>query len=546
MEMTKVFAGGVWHLVWLALRRDRLKLPIWLLGISGLLALMIPLLRNVYGDQQSIDTLYQTFTATPAVLFLTGPMDAPTFGAFFTLETILWWGLAIAFMNTLLVTRHTRQNEEIGAQELILSAQLPRHSGLSSALILAGKVNATLIVLIGLSFVLFDAPWSLESTWLYAFAMGAFGLVWAGLAGVVAQLVSSTRSANGILAGLIGLTFVVRGVADFLGSYRSDGVIEPAGLSWLSPFGWLQATRPLTHPDWWPLLVSVGFLLASILLAYWLLTRRDIGSGLLVARSGRLRASRLLTSSFGLTLLLQRNIFVGWLVAVLVMALTIGALVPQMSNVYESSEDLMLMIEAIGGTGELVPSFISAMLAIIVMMVVGYALHGIGRLRSEESSAHLENILALPQSRIAWLARHIIVVTFGSAIMLALNGLILAGSVNLLTDYQLDIAEYTWASISYLPLVLVFVAGYGLLFAVLPRLAGAISWLYYGYMVFMLWIGPILKFDDWVYNLSPMNYLPAVPMEEFAIRPIIVVSTITIALLLIAGLSWRQRDILTN
>lgn len=541
-----MISSGVSRLVLLAFRRDRIKLPVWLVGIAGFLALMIPLLRNIYGDQQSIDTLYQTFSATPAGLFLTGPMDAPSFGAFFTLETILWWGLAVAFLNTLMIIRHTRQNEEIGAQELILSAQVPRHGGLSSALIVAIKTNVVLAIMIALGFVLFDAPWSLESTILYATAMALFGLVWAGLASIVAQLTASTRSANGILAGLIGLSFVVRGVADFLGNRRPDGVVEPAWLSWLSPFGWMQATRPLTYPEWWPLLVSFGFLLLIIPLAYWLLARRDIGSGLLQARSGRVRASRLLVSKFGLTLLLQRNIFVGWLMAVLIMALTIGALVPQMSNVYESSEELLAMIEAIGGTGEMVPSFISAMLAIIVMMVVGYALHGISRLRSEESSGQLENILATPLSRINWLLEHFAVVAIGSAIMLICNGLVLAGSVNLMTDYRLNIIDYTLASFYYWPLVLVFVSGYLLLFGLLPRLAGAISWLYYGYMVFMLWIGPILQFDDWVYNLSPMNYLPAVPLDNFEAMPVIVISTIMLGLLVFASMFWRQRDTLSS
>lgn len=95
-----------------------------MLSVVVSLIAMVPLLKNVYGDQQSLQMVYQTFSINPAGLFITGPMDAPTFGAMMTIETLLWWGLAVAFMNVLIV-RHTRQNEETGAQELFVWKSAP-------------------------------------------------------------------------------------------------------------------------------------------------------------------------------------------------------------------------------------------------------------------------------------------------------------------------------------------------------------------------------------------------------------------------------------
>lgn len=260
--------AGLWTLIRLILRRDRIKLPIWIIGFVLLLVAMIPLLNDVYGDDESLATMHATFSASPAGLFMTGPMDAPTFGAFMTIETLLWWGIAIAFLNTLLVVRHTRHNEEIGAQELLLSGKAHRASSLAAALIVALGVNIIIAGLVCVGFEAVNVPWQTSQTWLYALAMSGFGFAWAAIAAVVVQLVESGRSANGILAGLIGVGFLTRGVGDFLGKLDASGLHQPEWISYLSPFGWLQATRPLTEPSWAPLAITALFSVIAISLAF--------------------------------------------------------------------------------------------------------------------------------------------------------------------------------------------------------------------------------------------------------------------------------------
>lgn len=536
--------AGLGVMIRLIIRRDRIKLPLWIIGFVLLLVAMIPLLRDMYGDQESLDTMHTTFSANPAGLFMTGPMDEPTFGAFMTLETLLWWGVAIAFINALLIVRHTRHNEEIGAQELLLSGQLHRASGLMAALVVAFGVNAVIAFGLALGVEAMSSEWSTSQSWLYAVAMGVFGFVWAGLAAVVVQLVESARGANGILAGLIGGGFVLRGIGDFMGTTGESGVHEPAWVSYLSPFGWLQTTRPLTQPDWQPLVVMLVFTLAMVALGFLLLSRRDVGEGLLPSRKGNLRASRLLASPLGLTLYLQRGVFIGWFLAVLAMVSTIGALVPQMGDIFDSSDSMRQTIEAIGGAGALVPSFMSAMMAIVCLMVFAYALHGLGRLRSEEASGHLENLLATSLPRFKWAGLHVAVVFMGGLLMLAATGGLLALLTNSLSEHNLDIREYTLAGLSYAPVLLVFMALYLLLFGLLPRLAGGVTWLYFGFVAFALWLGPIVQLNQAIMNLSVLEHLSAPPAESIETFPLVVLTLVSVFVATIGVLAWRRRDLI--
>ncbi|HMR72499.1 MAG TPA: hypothetical protein PKD68_00630 [Candidatus Saccharibacteria bacterium] len=538
--------AGLWTLIRLILRRDRVKLPLWIGGFVLSLLTMIPLLRDIYGSEESLRTLYATFGANPAGLFMTGPVDAPTFGALITFETLLWWGVAIAFLNTLLIVRHTRHNEEIGAQELLLSGRLHRASSLVAALVVALGVNVLIVLGLGFGMSAISASWSSGQSWLFAVAMGTTGFAWAAISAVVVQLVESGRSANGILAGLIGTSFVVRGIGDFLGKVDAASIHQPHWASNLTPFGWLQATRPLTKSDWWPLLVSAVFALCVIALGFVLLAQRDVGTGLLPSRQGKRRASRFLSTPLGLTLYLQKNIFIGWLVAVLAMVGTIGLLVPQMTEVFDNADGMRRIIQSIGGTGALVPVFLSAMIAIVCLMIFAYAIHGLSKLRNEEASGRLESLLATRLSRLRWMGLHASVVFVGGVVMLAVTGLMLSVLTNALSELSVDVWEYTLAGLSYTPILVVFIALYLLLFGLLPRAVGGVTWLYFSFVAFTFWLGPIIELSQPIMNFSVMEHIATPPVEAIKATPLLVLSAFSSIAIVVGAIAWRHRNLQTG
>ena len=535
--------AGLWEMVRLIFRRDRMKLPLFFGGFVAVFLLMIPMMRDVYGEPESLATMYATLGVNPAARFMVGPMDGPTLGALVMVKLLLWFGMALAFINTIFVVRHTRHNEEIGAQELLLSGPMRRGSGLAAALLVAFVVNAFVVTTLGVGMHYMEVSWDVEESWLFAVAIGVFGFVWAAIAGVVVQLVENGRSANGILALLIGVTFVLRGVGDFLATLGDDGLYYPMWMSTLSPFGWMQATRPLTHPDWMPLWISVGFAIVAMAIGFILLAQRDVGAGLLPSRKGRARASRLLATPLGLTWRLQWSVFIAWLAAIIVIVATIGALVPQMTDVLSDSDSMRAMIEAIGGVGEMVPTFMSAMMAIVCLMVFGYVLHGLTKLRGEEVSGRLENIVATRVTRLQWLTLHVAVVLIGGMLMLAATGGILALCVNLLSDFTIDVDEYMLASLSYAPVMLVFAALYLLLFGAFSGLASGVSWLYFGFVAFALWLGPVVGLDQAIMNLSVMEYVASPPAEAISWGVMGNIGTVAIGMGVVGIVAFRRRNI---
>ncbi len=535
-------ASGFVTVTRLILRRDRVRLSVWIGAVSLSLIAMVPMLKDVYGDSESLRTLYQTFGVNPTGLFLTGPMDAPTLGGLMTIETVLWWGLAVAFMNALFIIRHTRQNEEMGAQELLLSGQLHRRTGLLSALFVACLMNLVVAVIVGAGLGVISHEWGAQQAWLYGLSLGLFGCAWAVIAAIVAQLVESGRLANGILAGLIGGAFVMRGIGDVLGTTNSSGLVEPAWASALSPFGWLQASRALTFPEWSPLLVPFLFGIVGTFIALRLLSVRDVGAGIIPMRKGRVRARRWLKTQLGLAWHLQKTVCVGWMLGVLAMVMTIGALVPQMTDVYGSSENMMALITAMGGQGALIPTFLSAMLSVVVLMVLAYAIQALGKLRNEEASGHLEAVLATRVSRTAWLGMQVSVVLAASACMLALAGAVLALSVTTMSDFEAPVWDYIAAGLSYVPAVGLFVGIYVLLFGSMPRLANLIAWLYFGFVTFALWIAPMLQLDQWVMNLSVMSHVAAAPAETIQLVPLVILLVVALGCLGLGVAAFRYRD----
>jgi ABC-2 type transport system permease protein len=386
--------------------------------------------------------------------------------------------------------------------------------------------------------------WGDGSAWLYALSFGVFGMAWASVAAVVAQLTQSARSANSMLALFIGASFLIRGIGDFLATAGNGGLAEPGFLTYLSPFGWLEMARSLTAPNFALLLPPLICIVLVIPLAFFLLSRRDVGAGILPARTGRARASKLLKTPVGLTLYLQKNVFIGWLVGSLAMAAVIGVLTPNMADVYDVSPSAKDMIQALGGAGAMIPSLLSAMIAITAFFVVAYAIQAISRLRGEEVSRHLESLLATGFGRIKWLVLHVVFVAVGATIILVLSSGLMGGLAALGgADLSFNIGDFLLAGLSYMPMILVFIDAYVVLFGILPQIAAALAWIYAGFMFFVSWIGPMLNLPDWAMQLSLTSHIASVPAEAMKTVPLIIMLTFAICALAFGVFCWRNRNI---
>ncbi|HXV94883.1 MAG TPA: ABC transporter permease, partial [Pseudonocardia sp.] len=157
--------AGTGTLLRFALRRDRVRLVIWILAIGALATSTVSSLQTTYptaADRQARAELM----ANPAAVMLSGPsfgLDDYTLGAMVANESTLWLVFLAGIMSITLVVRHTRAEEESGRAELVRAGVVGRHTQLTAAMLLLALANTAAAVVIagGLTGTGLDAAGSL-------------------------------------------------------------------------------------------------------------------------------------------------------------------------------------------------------------------------------------------------------------------------------------------------------------------------------------------------------------------------------------------------
>jgi len=246
--------SGTSALLGLALRRDRLRLSAYLLGLAALMAGFLEMQAGQ--PRQALVEEAELFAGTPAMRMF-GVASGVSVGAVTLIRGYLLLAVLAALMSTLAVVRHTRQNEETGRAELIGAAVVGRHAGLAAAVVLTVGADVVLAGLLGLAGIVAGQP--AAGSFTAGVAVGGFGIVFGGVAAVTVQLSSTTRGANGLAAAALGLAFVLSGVGNMLGTVDASGVrLVSAWPAWLSPLGWGQQMRPFGGDHWGPLGLSAS------------------------------------------------------------------------------------------------------------------------------------------------------------------------------------------------------------------------------------------------------------------------------------------------
>jgi ABC-2 type transport system permease protein len=261
---------GSGHLVRLILRRDRIQLPLWIIGLGGMIALSALAVPGVYNTPEKVAGYAATVGASPVSYLMSGRQAAiDTIGGITANEISQVAQLGVCLMVMFQVVRHTRTEEETGRAELLRSTVLARHAatlaGLGYAVLTAlliGAITTGTMLSGGL-----DTSGSL----VYGVGLTLLGVCYAAVTLVAAQLSTSARGALGIAGAVIALGYLVRGL----------GAMQDNALVWLSPFGWAQLMNAFGDERWWPAIPLVTATAGLLALAAYLTAHRDFGGGLL-------------------------------------------------------------------------------------------------------------------------------------------------------------------------------------------------------------------------------------------------------------------------
>ncbi|MEU6645156.1 ABC transporter permease [Saccharomonospora sp. NPDC046836] len=526
--------AGTRHLVRLALRRDRIVLPIWILVLGVIASAGAGTYETLYATQAQRDSLTATMGSNPSLTLLYGPaFDLSTAGGFTAWRYGTFLPLFLALVCIFTVTRHTRQEEDTGRQELLSSAVVGRYAPLTAAVIVAGLGSIATGLVMALSLIGTGLP--AAGSFAFGFSTTLAGFVFIGVAAVTAQLAEYSRTANGIATAVLGVTFLLRALG--------DAARDVHWLSWLSPIGWSTQVRAFADERWWVLGLLAGAAVLTCAFGYWLLPKRDIGMSLMAARPGPAEASPGLRSPLALAWRLHRGALIGWLIGFAVMGALYGSLAAGIGDVVGDSEQARQMFQRLGGAEGLQAAFLAAIAGIIAMIASFYAVQATLRMRSEETAVRVEPLLATKVSRLRWLAGHLVFVLLGTASLVVVSGFFTGLLHGLrIGDLGGQLSSMLGASLAQLPAVWV-VAGAGVaIFGIVPQFSN-LAWALAALFVLISMFGPIANVGQAVLNVSPFQHVPKLPGAEFTATPLIWLGLIAVALVGAGLVGFRRRDI---
>jgi polyether ionophore transport system permease protein len=524
--------AGTWTMLRLALRRDRVLIPVWALVLAVSVSSSVAATADLYPDREGRVKAAQLINDSPATLFMYGPITDPgSLGAIGTFKMLALGAIFVSLLGMFLVRRHTRGDEEIGRLELV-APRLGKRAALTAGVSVATIAVLGTCLLTALANTAVGLPFG--SSLAFGAAWAASGLFFVALTGLVAQLTQSARACAGIVATVLGASYALRGLADTAG-----GSWE--AFNWISPLGWTVEMHPYAGDQWWVLIVPALLAPIVLFLAFGFQDRRDLGEGVIATRPGPARAPASLSSSLGLAWRLQRGTLLGWAIGVCAIGLVIGSIVPAAADIV--SPEMRDFLEKIGGTGALEDVFLSVEFAFMAIAISGYAIAALLRMPGEEGEGRAELVLATAVPRRQWYAGHVLIAVLGSGLLVLLMGLSVGLTLGTVEGGLSDgLGRALSAALAQLPAVWVLTGVTAAFFGLSRRLATA-AWAVLVGCLLLGQLGDILGLPRVVMDVSPFAHSPQAPAEDITAAPLVVLAAVALGLVVVGMEAFRRRDL---
>lgn len=537
---------GTRRLVRLALRRDRVQLPVWLAALTALHIITAVSVIDLYPDESERVALARSSATSAVTLAFNGLVSGTGMGAIVASQSLLIMSLGAAFMSIFMVVRHTRQNEETGRAELIGAASVGRHAPLATGVVVVVLANIALGALNAVGLMACSLPAS--GSIAIGAAIAGVGIAFGAVTAIAAQIPRTSRAANGLAAAALGVAFGLRTIGDMASHVTDGGVKVVSGWpSWLSPIGWGQQIRPYDDNRWWVLALLAVFAIICVSIAFSLAARRDLGAGMIADRPGPPSARAWLPTPLGLAWRLHRGVLLGWAVGLTVLGFGYGAVADQVDDLIgDSGATADIVQEMTGGTGSMTDLYLALVMGIMGLTVTGYAIAAAMRMRHEESAGTLEAVLATAVGRARWLAGHVLIVCGGVLVLLMLSGGATGLAYGLSVDDALhQTARFTAVGLVQAPAVLVLVGVAVAAFGVVPRRARAVAWGVFALCLVLGQFGELFGLPEAVMELSPFTHLPAAPTEAVTVAPLAVLCVVAVVIGMGGLAAFRRRDLVS-
>ena len=516
------------------IRRNRVRLPLWIFAISIFTIAIAAMLPQLYTADTERMILAETMK-NPAITFMVGPssgLDNYTYGAMMGHFMLIFTGIFLAIMNIFLVVRHTREDEEEGRLEMINSLPVGPLSNLAATylILIVSNILIFLLVSVGLYSLGLESM-DLQGSILFAASISAVGIFYLALTGLIAQLTSNVRASLGFSFAFLIAEYIIRGFGD----------VGSNALSYISPLGLIARSQVYVNNLWWPILV---LLIASILifgLSLYLNSIRDLGAGFIATKSGKTHASRYLSSPLGLALRLERSSLIIWIVGMFILGATYGSLLGDLEGFLNTSDLIQQMLPNLEGMS-LTENFIAMLITIVSVIGTIPVIIFIQKLNSEEKKGRISPLLASPVSRNSLMASYTLISIISAVVFQLMSVLGLWSAASLVMTDLISFQVILKAAFMNIPAMWIFTGLACFLIGSLPRFTG-LTWTFLIYSFFIEYLGSMLELPEWMGKLSPFSHIPIIGVEDIKVTQLLIISAMAFVLIGLGFLGYNRRDI---
>jgi ABC-2 type transport system permease protein len=485
----------------LAVRQIRRGWLIVLVLVSGLSAIVVVQYQHTFANPAEVASL-GVLALNPAIRVLFGvPLALDSAGGFTVWRTGTFAAVTVASWGLLETTRITRGEEQAGRWALLLTG---RHR-LPSVMVhhLAVLLGAQMITGGALAIALILAGSATRGALIYGAGIALVGSLFVAVGTWCAQLVDERRTASAIATAILGVGLLLRMVA--------DGAESLAWLAWLTPFGLLAEAEPYAANRLLPLAVLVMMVLAVGGFTVLAAAHRDVGSGLITARTTRPGRFRLLRSLPGFAVRRMLPSAFGWAVGLGAYFLLIGLLAKSLTEFLVANPRFAELAAQAGFAGlTTVQGYVAALFMLLAIPLGVFAASRFSADAADEAQGRMTPVFSRPLSRSRWsLVNLAVIVGFVVALAVAVGLATVAGTA--LVDVDLRLTEALAGALNVVPVAVLCIGAAQLAVGWMPRavLPVGTTPVVGGFLLTVL--SQTFGWPDWLARLSPFAHLASVP-----------------------------------
>lgn len=533
--MKKEYFVGTKELLYLYIRRDRLRLLIWIL-LPVLMLIFHSITMVSLSAGKDIISFLNEFNEDVLISAIHGPiMSLDLEGA------ILWRAVSpitlfLGIGAILTVIRHTRTDEETGRTEFIRSFSVGQYANLTAAMLLV-----TLLILLSSMLMTIQMKvigGDIKGTFIFGATIFFSGIFYGGIGLLACQLKNTSLGSRNIGTIFLGLGLLINILNNMGGGATS--------LKLLSPVAWTRITTPFSGGNVLGLVYCFIISVIPAFLAYALSVKRDIGGAIFMDQTGPAVAKQSFNSPLALAWKTHKGMLMGWITTIVLVIGAFASISPSMSGSISSAfEEIAGDNWMEGMTMDLL--FLNIMIYILSIFVGLYSLLSMNNLKKEEIDGRNEIILDKKIKRKKYMFSFVLVSLFGSAIILITMGLI-AGIVYSMTtnNFGSEFRQIFIMSVSKIPAVWILIGAFSMFYGLIPKLTD-ICWVLWGSFSFLeiAWEGGIINWS--IMQLSPFassHY--TIHVNNLSIRLLMGILIGSGILISIGIVGYQKRDIITK